>query len=157
MIFATVGSHPTFRFDRFLQALETLGDEDLVVQHGPGTPPANATLASPWMTFEEIAENMARADHVVSHAGVGTILCAIQAGHVPVVFPRLERLGETVDDHQLHLARALVGTGKLTLIEEAAELGPAIARTPPRGEVRQDGGGALIGAVREELLQSSSR
>lgn len=157
MIFATVGSHPTFRFDRLLRGLETLGGEELVVQHGPGDPPANATLAAPWMSFGEIVDNMARAERVVSHAGVGTILCAIQAGHVPVVFPRLERFGETVDDHQLHLASALVGTGKLVLVEEAGALAAAVAAAPPRGEARQDGGEALIEAVREELLQSSSR
>jgi UDP-N-acetylglucosamine transferase subunit ALG13 len=157
VIFATVGSHPTFAFDRLLRALERLGDEDLVVQYGPGNPPANATVAEPWMSFEEIVDNMARADRVVSHAGVGTILCAIQAGHVPVVFPRLERFGETVDDHQLHLASALVGTGKLILVEEADALAAAVAKAPPRGEAKQDGGEALIEAVREELLQSSSR
>ena len=157
MIFATVGSHPTFAFDRLLRALETLGDEELVVQYGPGDPPQNATVAEPWMSFEEIVGNMARAERVVSHAGVGTILCAVQAGHVPVVFPRLERFGETVDDHQLHLASALVETGKLILVEEADALAAAVAAAPPRGEARQDGGEALIEAVRAELLQSSSR
>lgn len=156
MIFATVGSHPTFRFDRLLEALETLGvGEELVVQHGPGTPPPNATVAVPWMSFEGIADNLARADRVVCHAGVGTILCAIRAGHVPVVFPRLSRFNETVDDHQLDLAKALVETGKVILVEEASELAPALALAPARGDVGQDGGGALIGAVRDELLQSS--
>lgn len=158
MIFATVGSHPTFRFDRLLDALETLGNgEELVVQHGPGIPPPNATVAVPWMSFEGIADNLSRADKVVCHAGVGTILCAIRAGHVPIAFPRLSRFNETVDDHQLHLAKALVETGKVTLVEEASELAPALARTPARGQASQDGGGALIGAVRDELLQSSAR
>ncbi|HSC20499.1 MAG TPA: glycosyltransferase, partial [Solirubrobacterales bacterium] len=141
MIFATVGSHPTFRFDRLLKALETLGDgEELVVQHGPGTPPSNATVAVPWMSFEGITENLARADKVVCHAGVGTILCAIRAGHVPVVFPRLSRFGETVDDHQLHLAKALVDTGTVIVVEEAGELTSALAQTPVRGEAAQEGG-----------------
>jgi UDP-N-acetylglucosamine--N-acetylmuramyl-(pentapeptide) pyrophosphoryl-undecaprenol N-acetylglucosamine transferase len=158
VIFATVGSHPTFRFDRLLQALETLGDgEELAVQHGPGTPPANASVAVPWMSFEGIADNLARADKVVCHAGVGTILCAIRAGHVPVVFPRLSRFNETVDDHQLHLAKALVETNKVILVEEGSELAAALAKAPARGEAGQDGGGALIGAVRDELLQSSPR
>ena len=157
MIFATVGSHPTFAFDRLLRALETLGEEELIVQYGPGDPPPNATAAEPWMSFEEIVGNMAQAERVVSHAGVGTILCAIQAGHVPVVFPRLERFGETVDDHQLHLASALVATGKLILVEEAEALAAAVAQAPPRREARQGGGEALIEAVRAELPQSSPR
>lgn len=157
MIFATVGSHPSFSFDRLLRGLEALGEAELVVQHGPGIPPANAAVAVPWMSFEEVVEHMGRAERVISHAGVGTILCAIQAGQVPVVFPRLERFGETVDDHQLHLASALVETGKVILVEEAGALAGALARAPARGEVRQGGGEALIDAVRSELPQSSLR
>ncbi len=151
MIFATVGSHPSFRFDRFLHALEALPPGELVVQHGPGEPPANATRTAPWMTFAEIVEQMARATRVVSHAGVGTILCATRAGHVPVVFPRLERYGETVDDHQLELGRRLAGDGRLILVEEESELAGAVTGAPPRGAAAGLDGSELIAAVRAEL------
>jgi UDP-N-acetylglucosamine--N-acetylmuramyl-(pentapeptide) pyrophosphoryl-undecaprenol N-acetylglucosamine transferase len=153
VIFATVGSHPTYRFERLLRALEGV-DAELVVQYGPGEPPANAAVAVPWMPFEEIVANMEKADHVVSHAGVGTILCAIQAGQVPLVFPRLARFGETVDDHQLDLARLLAETGKVVLVEEAKALPAALAAAPPRGEASDGGGEELIAAVRAELHQS---
>jgi UDP-N-acetylglucosamine transferase subunit ALG13 len=152
VIFATVGSHPTFRFDRFLRALEALPPGELIVQHGPGEPPANATSATPWLTFAEIVEAMERATHVVSHAGVGTILCATRAGHVPVVFPRLKRYGETVDDHQLELGRRLAGDDRLILVEDEPELAAAVAAAPARGAAAGLDGSALIGAVREELL-----
>lgn len=152
MIFATVGSHPTFEFDRFLRALESVPDDDMVVQFGPGTPPANARLAVPWMSFAEIVESMEKASRVVSHAGVGTILCAVQAGHVPVVVPRLQRFSETVDDHQLGLGRALAETGRVVLVEEVSELPQRLAETPRRGEGSPLGGSELVGAVRHELL-----
>lgn len=151
MIFATVGSHPTFKFERLLRALETLEGEQLDVQYGPGTPPANAAEAVPWMSFAEIAEHMERASHVVSHAGVGTILCAIGAGHVPIVFPRLRRFEETVDDHQLDLARKLVGTGRVVVVESAEELALALREAPARGAASDAGGEALIAAVGTEL------
>jgi UDP-N-acetylglucosamine transferase subunit ALG13 len=152
VIFATVGSHPTFAFDRFLRSLEALpASAELSVQYGPGTPPANAAAAAAWMTFEEIAAQMDRASHVVSHAGVGTILCAIAAGHVPIVFPRLQRYDETVDDHQLHLASALVETGRVVMVEDAAELVAAVEQAPARGAADDSGGEALIGAVRSAI------
>lgn len=157
MIFATVGSHPTFKFERLLRALETLEGEELEVQYGPGRAPANAAEAVAWMSFAEIAEHMERASHVVSHAGVGTILCAIQAGHVPVVFPRLRRYEETVDDHQLDLARKLVGTGRVIVVESAEELAAAVREAPPRAAASAGGGEALIEAVAAELAQSSAR
>jgi UDP-N-acetylglucosamine transferase subunit ALG13 len=109
------------------------------------------------MSFGEIVEQMDRASHVISHAGVGTILCAIAAGHVPIVFPRLQRFEETVDDHQLHLARKLAGTGRVIVVESAEELVEAVADAPPRAAAADAGGGALIDAVAAELAQSSRR
>jgi len=152
VIFATVGSHPTYAFERFLRALESLPGAELVVQHGPGEPPENAHRAVPWMTFAEIVEEMERADRVVSHAGAGTILCAARAGQVPIVFPRLERFGETVDDHQLELARRLAPDGRVILVEDESELAAAVAATPPGGGAAGLDGSDLIAAVREELL-----
>jgi UDP-N-acetylglucosamine transferase subunit ALG13 len=153
VIFATVGSHPTYRFERLLSALEALpADEELVVQHGPGPRPANATHAVPWMTFAEIVEHMEHAEHVVSHAGAGTILCASSVGQVPIVFPRLQRFGETVDDHQVELARRLAEDGQLVVVESAPELVEAVASAPPRGAGPPlDAGAKLIAAVRGEL------
>jgi UDP-N-acetylglucosamine transferase subunit ALG13 len=155
LIFATVGSHPTYKFERLLRALEGV-DGELVVQYGPGRPPQNATVAVPWMRFEEIVANIERADRIVSHAGVGTILCAVQAGRVPVVFPRLKRFDETVDDHQLDLARRLAMTGKVIVVEDDAALAAAIAAAAPAGTVDDGSGAALIDAVRAELHQSSA-
>lgn len=156
MIFATVGSHPTYAFDRFLRALESLPGEQLVVQYGPGEPPANAATAVPWMTFAEVAEQMQRAEHVVSHAGAGTVLCAAHAGQVPIVFPRLERYGETVDDHQLELARRLAEDGRVILVESESELAAALAAAPPRGAAAiRNAGADLIAAVRDELTQTA--
>ena len=152
MIFATVGSHPSFRFDRFLRALEDLPTDDLVVQNGPGTPPANARRAVPWMSFAEVLDHMNRAEKVVSHAGTGTILCATRAGHTPVVVPRLHRFDETVDDHQLDLARALAETGRIIVVEDLDRLGAEVARAPARGSAQAAGAGGLAEAVRQELL-----
>lgn len=151
MTFATVGSHPSFRFDRFLRALEAIEGDELVVQHGPGEPPRNAVRAVPWMSFAEIVAEMERADRVVSHAGVGTILCATRAGHVPVVLPRLRSFEETVDDHQLELGRRLAVDGRVILVEDAETLPAALAAAPERGASHEGTSGGLVEAVREEL------
>jgi len=152
VIFATVGSHPSFRFDRFLTALEGVATEELVVQHGPGNPPRNATRAVPWMSFAEIVEQMERAGHVISHAGVGTILCATRAGHVPIVVPRLSSFDETVDDHQLELGRKLADDERVILVEDTRGLAAALAAAPARGDRPPPVLGGLVEAVRDELL-----
>jgi UDP-N-acetylglucosamine transferase subunit ALG13 len=155
VIFATVGSHPTYRFDRFLEALEQLPGEELVVQYGPGVAPPNAQRAVPWMSFPEFLDHLAKADKVVGHAGAGTIVSAARAGHVPVVVPRLRRFGETVDDHQLELARALTARGAVILAEDPAGLAGAVAAAPSRGAATLRTGGDLVAAVRTELLAGS--
>jgi UDP-N-acetylglucosamine transferase subunit ALG13 len=151
VIFATVGS-TQFRFDRLVQALEQLPVEQLFVQHGPVPPPAAAGRATDFMQFPEVVESMERADAVVSHAGAGSILCALRVGHVPVVVPRLQRFGETVDDHQVELARALAQDGKVICVEDLNRLGEAVASAPPRQPPEErDGLLSIQIAVREAL------
>ena len=109
MIFATCGSSH-FGFDRMMEALAALPAEELEVQHGPAQPPPGA-IGIPFLPFDDVMAKIQAADIVVSHAGVGSILCTIRAGHTPVIFPRLKRFRETVDDHQEELAEALARQG----------------------------------------------
>ncbi len=131
MIFATVGS-TQFPFDRMIRALDRLPGAQLWVQHGPVSPPPGAAEARAFMEFPEVIEHMEAADVVVCHAGAGSILCAFRAGHTPVVVPRLAVHSETVDDHQLELARALAADGRVIAVEDPATLAEAVASAPPR-------------------------
>jgi UDP-N-acetylglucosamine transferase subunit ALG13 len=106
-----------------------------------------------FLDFAELAALMDEAAVVVSHAGVGSILCALRAGHVPIVVPRLARHGETVDDHQLELAEALHRAGRVIRVLDVAHLADAVAaaaprRRPPAGAPRA---GALQLAVRDAI------
>lgn len=72
----------------------------------------------PWVPPRELAAAMRQADLVVSHAGMGVTLDALEAGKCPLVVPRRRALGEQVDNHQVELA------------EKLDALGLAIARLP---------------------------
>jgi UDP-N-acetylglucosamine transferase subunit ALG13 len=151
VIFATVGS-TQIPFERLVRALERLPGEQLIAQHGPVPPPAGAAGSRAFMQFPEVIESMERADVVVCHAGAGSILCALRAGHTPVVVPRLKRYEETVDDHQVELARALAADGKVIAVEELGLLSEAVARAPRRREPEQQTGMLTIqSAVRDAL------
>lgn len=69
---------------------------------------------------------MRRARAVACHAGIGSVALARAAGHVPIVVPRLARLNEQVDDHQVPFARALEGLGLATVANDEGELRAAI-------------------------------
>lgn len=152
MIFATVGTHHQ-PFSRLLDALDGLpGDEELIVQYGPGSPPSRAGSSAAFMPFGEILEYVHEARVIVTHAGVGSILCAIRAGHKPLVVPRLERLGEHVDDHQGELVRRLEEEGRVIAVWDTRELVSALERVPPRGEEQPPVEGSLHAAVRDALF-----
>jgi UDP-N-acetylglucosamine transferase subunit ALG13 len=63
----------------------------------------------------------ASADVVVSHAGVGSTIEALDSGHFPIVVPRRAAFGEHVDDHQVPLAVDVAKRG-LAIHREADEL-----------------------------------
>ena len=155
MIFVTCGSSPA-GFERMMLALEVLPPSELIVQHGPVAAPPCAKGCD-FLPFDRVVELMQEADLVVSHAGVGSILCALQAGHVPIVFPRLKRHGETVDDHQVELARALAQRGTVLVATTADELRLAVESAPRRAARRNLHGERLNAAVRAAIRGESSR
>ena len=156
MIFATVGS-TQIPFERFVRALDALPGEQLLVQHGPVKPPAGAAQANAFMQFPQMIESMEAADVVVCHAGAGSILCALRAGHTPVVVPRLKRYQETVDDHQVEFSRALAVEGKVIAVEDLDRLSAAVEAAPPRTSAGERSGLLPIqAAVREALCASPS-
>jgi beta-1,4-N-acetylglucosaminyltransferase len=156
VIFVTVGSHPTYRFDRLIHALDQLSGQDLVVQHGPASAPPGVKEAHRWLAFDQVLRFMGEAHTVIGHAGAGTILCASNMGHIPVVMPRLKRFGETVDDHQIELATVFERTGRVTVVWDAADLSYHVARLPERSVRAELGDGRLQAAVRSALLEMQS-
>jgi UDP-N-acetylglucosamine transferase subunit ALG13 len=150
MIFVTCGSSH-FQFERMMRALDALPGDDLHVQHGPAVPPLCAE-AYPYLPFDDIVDKIKAADVVISHAGVGSILCAIRAGHTPIIFPRLKRYHETVDDHQAELAEALAERGTAIVAWTPEDIPAAVAAVPPRSNgtlLRPD---SLVGAVRTSII-----
>jgi UDP-N-acetylglucosamine transferase subunit ALG13 len=109
-VFVTVGN--AFQpFDRMLQAIDAAllrspGSWDGVCQFGSCISRPQGLRCVSLLTREDFAEEMDRADVVVSHAGVGSVHTAIRFGHKPIVFARRVRLGEHVNDHQVELLEA---------------------------------------------------
>jgi beta-1,4-N-acetylglucosaminyltransferase len=154
VIFATVGS-TQIPFERFVRALEALPGEQLIVQHGPVEPPAEAAQANAFMQFPDLIESMEAADVVVCHAGAGSILCALRAGHTPVVVPRLKRYGETVDDHQVEFSRALAVGGKVIAVEDLDRLCAAVEAAPARRPAEERSRSLPIQAAVRQALHAS--
>ncbi len=154
MIFVTVGTHGQ-PFERILKEVERLPNPDeVVLQYGVGSPPRAIRRAAAFMSFGEMEEYFQAADVIVTHAGVGSILCARRAGRRPIVVPRYRDLGEHVDDHQVELTRALAERGEVEPVWRDDDLVEAVERGSPAVRVDETGvsAQALVEAVRTALL-----
>ena len=65
---------------------------------------------------------MRDADAIVAHAGMGTILSALELGKPLLVMPRVAALGEHRNDHQLATAKRFAETGHVAVAEDAEAL-----------------------------------
>jgi UDP-N-acetylglucosamine transferase subunit ALG13 len=79
-------------------------------------------------------------------------MTVVAEGKRPVVVPRVQRLGEAVDDHQVPFARRAASAGLVTLVEDAAALAAALGETPAPPHVMQ-GAGTLVDDLRSYLRE----
>ena len=158
MIFVTVGQHSE-GFPRLIKGMDEIAgriQEKVVMQIGSTTYlPRNAH----WFRFadyEEMKHLNKAARIVVTHAGAGSIITALQAETTVVVVPRLSRYGEHIDDHQLELARALSTEGRVTAVSEVEELeGIVLGMTRPKPRSRK--ANRLTQALRARLGELEAR
>ena len=120
MILITVGGQ--MPFDRLVQTVDNWAanhrDTQCFAQIGPG---GWRPIHMEWIEFLSppvFREKLENANLVVAHAGMGTILSALDLGKRLIVLPRLGRLGETRNDHQVATAKRLKSMG---LVEYALD------------------------------------
>jgi UDP-N-acetylglucosamine--N-acetylmuramyl-(pentapeptide) pyrophosphoryl-undecaprenol N-acetylglucosamine transferase len=106
--------------------------------HTPAHPGMPGTTHT-WMSYSALVDAAEHADVVIEHAGVGSILMALRAGKVPIVFARSCSYGEHIDDHQTELADALSREGLVSVgTLDCDALRQQILLTPQRGASRSN-------------------
>jgi UDP-N-acetylglucosamine transferase subunit ALG13 len=108
MILLTVGTQ--LPFDRFVQIVDRHAPkmpERIFAQIGRGRYVPKNMDCVPFIGPIEFEEKVRTCSLIVSHAGIGTIVMAQKHGKPMVLFPRLARLDEHRNDHQLATVAAL--------------------------------------------------
>ena len=128
MIFVTVGAQMSF--ERLISAVDawakTRGRNDVFAQIGPTD---NEPAHIEWARFLEPAafrRHVQEADAIVAHAGMGSILTALEHGKPILVMPRLGRLRETRNDHQVATAERFRDMGRVVVAMNEQELPEAL-------------------------------
>jgi len=125
-VFVSLGTIRPYRFDALVDAVrDQLRPEDEVTWQVGVTDRSDLPgRSSAEVDAEAFDRLVAESDVFITHAGVGTLLRALELGVRPVVVPRRSTRGEHVDDHQLQVARELADRG-LVLLREPDELSSA--------------------------------
>ena len=125
MIFVTVGTQ--LAFDRLVSAVDDWagrsGRDDVFAQIGPTQLQPSHVEHSRFVPPAQCRERMLAADAIVAHAGMGTILTALELGKPLIVMPRRADLGEHRNDHQMATVRRLAELSAVTAAFDADELG----------------------------------
>lgn len=126
MIFVTVGTYP-IAFDRLIEAVDrAVGDgiigEDVFAQIGCcNYKPCNFDYVD-MMERGEFRSRIRQATRVISHAGIGTIIAALECSRPILVMPRRKRFNEHVNDHQFSTAVKFERLGHVLAAYETADL-----------------------------------
>lgn len=149
-IFVTVGTQ--LPFDRLVQAMDswagTQSGVQITAQVGSGSYKPQHLQAMATLDVQAFRALCESSDLIVSHAGVGSILLALELGKPVLVMPRRASFGEHRNDHQLATIRYLQDKPGIFVAADETVLPAAIALA------LNGAGGSLSPYASPELLQA---
>lgn len=133
MIYVTVGTQK-FQFNRLLKTIDRLISDDVIredvfAQTGYSDyKPFNYKTES-FLSREKFDSYMEKCDILITHGGVATIITGLKYEKPVIVFPRLAKFGEHVDNHQIQIAKIFSGQNFVMMCGENDKLEDLIIRS----------------------------
>jgi UDP-N-acetylglucosamine transferase subunit ALG13 len=135
-VLISLGTIHPYRFDRAVDAVKAMLPAECSVTWQLGATSRSdlgGTMYEelPWADIGHLIEET---DAYICHAGVGSVLQALDSGCIPLLAVRSAKNGEHVDDHQNYFAEELVRRGLGRVLElSGSEKGPLqeVARLKP--------------------------
>ncbi len=131
MVFVTIGTE-RFSFDRLIKEIDRLAEENKIndsvfVQLGFCKYEPKNCQWKRFLSFDEMVENIKKADLVISHAASTFFVC-LQNGKKPILVPREKKFKEHLDDHQVIFAEKMKALGYDRVIFDVSGLGDLYER-----------------------------
>ena len=118
MIFVSLGTQDK-PFRRLLDYLENSDiDDEIIVQAGYTDYDSKKMKILKYIAKDDFDEYIRKADYVIWHAGVGTIVNCLNHKKKVLTVPRLAKYGEHHNDHQLQIADAYCQKGYILKMSE---------------------------------------
>lgn len=124
MILVSVGTQ--FPFDRLIRTVDSwaleAGRGDILAQTGPSDYAPKALKCFAMASPDEFRQLQADAELLVAHAGMGSILTALELGKPIIVMPRDHARGEHRNEHQFATAERFRATSGIYVVKDEMEL-----------------------------------
>lgn len=128
MIFVTVGTQ--LPFDRMIRAVDewagVSGRRDVLAQVGMSDYRSRNIKCVKTLHPEEFQQRFMEAEFIISHAGMGSIITAMELSKPIIILPRRAELGEHRNDHQLATAKRFADMGLVSVAFHEGELAKRI-------------------------------
>lgn len=130
MILLSVGTQ--FPFDRLVRAVdewaEKTGRTDIVAQIGPSEYKPKMLKCFGLVSPDEFRDFQEQADFIIAHAGMGSILTAMEMRKPIIIFPRDHTLGEHRNGHQMATADRFSNTQGVFVVRDTESLNARLNR-----------------------------
>lgn len=156
MIFVVTGTQ--LPFDRLIRMLDEIApqlDEDIVAQvNGSGYLPRHINTID-LLPPDEFDRLFSSARLIVAHAGIGTIITAMQQQKPVIIFPRIATLGEHRNEHQLATAEKMKEAGWVYVANTKEELSALLQRPDlhPLCTIGSSASESLVESITDFILQ----
>ena len=124
MIFVTVGTQ--VQFDRLIRTVDEWAGArargDVFAQIGPSSDQFKNIRTERFIDPTEFTKCVEAASLVIAHAGMGSIITALELGRRIIVMPRRASLGEHRNDHQVATAKRFAAQGRIEVAFDEREL-----------------------------------
>ena len=143
-----------YGFDRLIREMDEIAGriaEEVIMQIGETAyEPKNARYFR-FVSAEKMDQLYEDARVVVCHAGVGSILTALEQGKPIIAVPRRKKYGEHVDDHQLDIAGEMEKEGRITVVCDVGELEDVLMNASTNSAVKVEKDNKLVRGLKEYL------
>lgn len=130
MIFVTLGTQDK-PFERLIKAVEKqieLGNikEEVIVQSGCTKYQSDKMKIVQYMEIDEFNDYLQKANLIITHAGVGTIIQALESRKIVIAAARKKEFGEHVSDHQQQFLENFSNSGYILPLTDFEKLNEVI-------------------------------
>jgi UDP-N-acetylglucosamine transferase subunit ALG13 len=124
MIFVTVGTQ--LPFDRMIRTIDdwaaTTGREDVFAQIGPSKYIPRKIQYADFLPADQCRSKIEQAKVIIAHAGMGSIITALELAKPIIVMPRSGDLGEHRNNHQISTAQKFAEQGSIHVAWDEKDL-----------------------------------